>query len=178
MGTRHLIMVMLDGQYKVAQYGQWDGYPEGQGVKVLDFLRSHNVEVFKSQVRKVRYLAPEEVERESRTNYCGDHDEFSRDTSAGILPLIYSGEVSILHNQEDFIKDSLMCEWAYVIDLDKNTFETYRGFNKSPLNERARFYYGGKQDGGYYPCSLVRSFHFTQLPTDEYFLKETQDKEE
>lgn len=25
MGTRNLTAVYLDGQYKVAQYGQWDG---------------------------------------------------------------------------------------------------------------------------------------------------------
>ena len=30
MGTRHLIAVQLDGEYKIAQYGQWDGYPEGK----------------------------------------------------------------------------------------------------------------------------------------------------
>ena len=28
MGTRNLTVVYLDGQYKVAQYGQWDGYPK------------------------------------------------------------------------------------------------------------------------------------------------------
>lgn len=38
MGTRHLIEVVVDGQIKVAQYGQWDGYPSGQGVDVLKFL--------------------------------------------------------------------------------------------------------------------------------------------
>lgn len=38
MGTRHLIAAKVDGEYKLAQYGQWDGYPEGQGVAVLDFL--------------------------------------------------------------------------------------------------------------------------------------------
>lgn len=35
MGTRNLTAVYLDGQYKVAQYGQWDGYPEGQGITAL-----------------------------------------------------------------------------------------------------------------------------------------------
>lgn len=39
MGARNLTAVYLDGQYKVAQYGQWDGYPEGQGITVLTFLR-------------------------------------------------------------------------------------------------------------------------------------------
>lgn len=31
MGTRNLTCVVLDGEFKVAQYGQWDGYPEGSG---------------------------------------------------------------------------------------------------------------------------------------------------
>ncbi|MHC5949058.1 hypothetical protein ACVXZ3_04645 [Providencia hangzhouensis] len=39
MGTRHLICVAKDGDYKVAQYGQWDGYPSGQGLTLLTFLR-------------------------------------------------------------------------------------------------------------------------------------------
>lgn len=39
MGTRHLICVSHNDQCKVAQYGQWDGYPAGQGVNILAFLR-------------------------------------------------------------------------------------------------------------------------------------------
>ena len=36
MGTRGLTKVIdKDGITKVAQYGQWDHYPEGQGVKIL-----------------------------------------------------------------------------------------------------------------------------------------------
>ena len=27
MGTRNLTAVYLDGEYKIAQYGQWDGLP-------------------------------------------------------------------------------------------------------------------------------------------------------
>ncbi|RYP51567.1 hypothetical protein DL769_010793 [Monosporascus sp. CRB-8-3] len=38
MGTRHLILVYYKGQYRIAQYGQWDGYPEGQGATVLRFV--------------------------------------------------------------------------------------------------------------------------------------------
>ncbi|RYP64539.1 hypothetical protein DL771_008728 [Monosporascus sp. 5C6A] len=38
MGTRHLVLVYYKGQYRIAQYGQWDGYPEGQGVTVLRFV--------------------------------------------------------------------------------------------------------------------------------------------
>ena len=39
MGTRNLTCVIKDGKYRVAQYGQWDGYPEGQGMNILNFLK-------------------------------------------------------------------------------------------------------------------------------------------
>jgi len=29
MGTRHCIIAVCDGEHKIAQYGQWDGYPTG-----------------------------------------------------------------------------------------------------------------------------------------------------
>ena len=31
MGTRGLTMVVSKGKTRVAQYGQWDHYPSGQG---------------------------------------------------------------------------------------------------------------------------------------------------
>jgi len=39
MGTRHLICVVKGKEYIVAQYGQWDGYPTGQGIGVLNFFK-------------------------------------------------------------------------------------------------------------------------------------------
>lgn len=38
MGTRHLTLVFYNGTWHIAQYGQWDGYPSGQGVTILRFL--------------------------------------------------------------------------------------------------------------------------------------------
>ena len=38
MGTRNLVCVVKGGEYKVAQYGQWDGYPTGQGETIVEFL--------------------------------------------------------------------------------------------------------------------------------------------
>lgn len=39
MGTRNLTCVVVDGEMKVAQYGQWDGYPEGQGATCCEFIQ-------------------------------------------------------------------------------------------------------------------------------------------
>ena len=61
MGTRNLTMVIdQEGQKKVAQYGQWDGYPGGVGAGVLNFLKNDELlQKFKENLRKVRFLDEE-----------------------------------------------------------------------------------------------------------------------
>lgn len=40
MGTRHIIKVRKNGKDWISQYGQWDGYPTGQGEDVMKFVKS------------------------------------------------------------------------------------------------------------------------------------------
>lgn len=40
MGTRNLTIVHSNGEYKVAQYGQQDGYPEGLGAQQLNMTNT------------------------------------------------------------------------------------------------------------------------------------------
>ena len=39
MGTRNITRVICDGDVKVNQYCQWDGYPTGRGEEVMLFMR-------------------------------------------------------------------------------------------------------------------------------------------
>lgn len=39
MGTRNITRVILDGEVKINQYCQWDGYPTGRGADVLCDIR-------------------------------------------------------------------------------------------------------------------------------------------
>ncbi len=52
MGTRNLTMVInQEGEKKVAQYGQWDGYPSVVGLGVLNFLKNKELfDKFKSNL--------------------------------------------------------------------------------------------------------------------------------
>lgn len=42
MGTRHIIKVRKNGKDWISQYGQWDGYPTGQGIDVMEFVRNES----------------------------------------------------------------------------------------------------------------------------------------
>ena len=188
MGTRNLIAVYIDGQYKVAQYCQWDGYPDGNGVECLKFLRERmDREKFAESVRNVEFLTEDE-ERTIRKRYDAenvfnidgitrsikaDYPELSRDTGAKILDIIAkkNGHVK-LSNQLGFADDSLFCEWAWVIDFDRNTFEGYQGFNHTPLDKRERFHsYMDHVPRKYYAVKLVQSWYIHNLPTEEEFLE-------
>lgn len=50
MGTRHLTVVVKNDKYKVAQYGQWDGYPSGAGANVIEFIQSTNMDSFSNKI--------------------------------------------------------------------------------------------------------------------------------
>ena len=78
-----------------------------------------------------------------------------------------------LQNSLNFSRDSIFCEWAYVIDFDKNTFEVYQGFNETPLDESERFYTAGQKEdeNGMYPVKLFKSFDLSALPSEEEFLE-------
>lgn len=198
MGTRNLTIVISEGKTKVAQYGQWDGYPGGQGSTILQFLKTNPIGIFKSQLEKVRFTTNEdekEIDTFMLSIGCKDgwmnnnqarqyHDAypyFSRDHAAKILDMIMrsDGEV-ILQDQTYFAADSLMCEWAYVIDLDGGFLEVYSGFNKTDLDESERFSKLPlpERSGEYKQIKMIKKYSFDDLPEVDVFIKELEGQEE
>jgi len=197
MGTRHLICVKKDNEYKIAQYGQWDGYLDGQGKKILSFLKDKkNIEKLKNNLNKIRFIddvkdkdlieaydknAPQwsnAPDKRTKEQLHWFETYMTRDLSSDILINIAdsSDDSILLRNEIAFAGDSLFCEYAYVIDLDKNTFEIFKGFNKNPLDENDRFY-AYKQDGEYHPIKLLKTYDLNKLPTEKQLLKLDKDAE-
>lgn len=177
MGTRNLTMVISKGKTRVAQYGQWDGYPEGQGRIVLKFLKRCDLNTFREKINDVSFLTQKEVDKVwKKCEMRGDlikYPELSRNTGANILPLIYDGRAVSLWNRSKFVKDSLLCEWVYVIDLDKEKFEVYTSNCKKPLTERDRFYDGRFKRDSCSQVKIIRSYPLKRLPTVGQFIKDT-----
>jgi hypothetical protein len=198
MGTRNLTMVVLDGELKVSQYGQWDGYPGGQGAHVIEFLSQEgfDLEKFKQKVADVVELTFEEVkERWVEAGADPDSDmvsmdvsnrfkelypELSRDTGAGVLEAIYNTPNPIgVRIDNEFMYDSLFCEWGWLINLDNNTLEMYCGFNHEPLEEGQRFYKENQEPSNagisdpYYAIKMVKAYPLDDLPTVEQMEKDS-----
>lgn len=183
MGTRHLIAAVIDGDFKLAQYGQWDGYPTGQGADILKFLRSNNLEAFAGRVRNLRWATEDDhraVSEEAGVEHgkqwvTMDESErlakvapyFDRGTGSAILDLIQEDLVPCVEDHHDFARNSLFCEWAYVLDLDEGVFEVYQGFQQTPPTKGR--WVGQSGSDGYEPVELVASWPFTALPTDDEF---------
>jgi hypothetical protein len=140
MGTRNLTKVIdREGVVRVAQYGQFDGYPSGQGVNAL--LHSYNYRQIEKGLAKVRWATEEEVEeiinKFPQANYFGTDDQKTfdlyypnliRETCADILGVVAwsVGEVILVDNS-DFEKDELFCEGVYTVDFQKGKFISWYG---------------------------------------------------
>lgn len=188
MGTRNLTTIVLDGQYRIAQYGQWDGYPSGQGSTVLEFLNGMDREKFEKNLRGCYFFTKEnlaELQKEGESigwdAFWEKYHSMSRDRGAEILQIVQDSEGGIgLKNQLAFAGDSLFCEWAYVIDLDTDRLEVFRGFNQSPLKDGERFkdVPDLEVQEGYYPITLAASYPLDSLPSVEQMEIDTQTQEE
>lgn len=147
MGTRHYQTVIdKAGVTKVAQYGQWDGYPSGQGSAILSFLRTADLDKYQHQLSRVREITEEEsASIEGNKNWARDYPHLSRDCGSDIHQLIVDGKVSFV-SLMDRKEANKWCEGFYTIDFSKGVFTTE--------------YYKTKVD---YPL--------VSLPTDEEYLK-------
>lgn len=189
MGTRNLTMVYSNGEYKVAQYGQWDGYPEGLGCDLLNFLRVHGVADLKLAIEGCTYLSNNELyDIYKQNDWLRKYPELSRDTCGEIVDLIAFKNKRKLCNSINFAADG-SCGWAYVIDLDKNTFEVYAGYNTEPLDKTERFEFlmpisqqmneevnrtitNPSYKYEYYPVKFVVEYDLDNLPENDVFINQ------
>ena len=181
MGTRGLYGFRKNNKDKTT-YNHYDSYPEGLGADVISFIQKHSIKDMNDLYDRIimvnEHSAPtEEQKANCMKNSAIDLSVSSQSTNdwycllrnlQGNLDALCKCDVPYMIDNEDFIKDSLFCEYAYIINLDDNVLEFYKGFQKRPqLGNR----YGTNADRGYYPCKLVAEIPIAYIYSNDHIIE-------
>lgn len=175
MGTRGLYGFRKNGVDKVT-YNHWDSYPDGLGKQILRFINKYGMELNKiydkiilvdensvpteEQVTECQEFIDTSVSEQSTKDwYCLLYKSFGN-------PESYAYDLRYMINNISFIHDSLFCEYGYIINLDTNKLEIWRGFQHLPdPNNRygAEPYQDEYMAEPYYPCSCVKEIDLIDI---------------
>jgi hypothetical protein len=217
VGTRGSFGVIIGEKEKIG-YNQFDSYPDGNGIENLKWLRTEWLQ--DDSLEEVRRLAeaakvvsnetgrPTSAEQKDLAEYAdanvseqslNDWYCLTRRTHGSIIAMLECGYID---DSSSFPLDSLFCEWAYLVDLDRNVFEVYKGFQRElpkkgrwagrPTREEDEANYGLHlkwcaennrepwlpEVSEYKAVELAASWPIDDLPTDEEFLETFEEEEE
>ena len=136
MGTRgHQRVITKKGELKLSQYNQWDSYPSGQGLQILNYFRTGDLKKYQDNLNNLSQITTEEAaivdaDKDWKINY----PYLSRDCGANIHQMIEDGEVKFVQfmdihqmiedGEVKFVQfmDDEWCEGFYTIDFQENKF--------------------------------------------------------
>lgn len=209
MSTRGTIGVRYDGQDKLI-YNHGGSYPDGLGDKTYRDIKvaieQHQtnggtldalIGRWREQAIAARLIDRDSEPTEAEKQRCRDLDLVDlrvsdrsendwycllRNAQGKLLKLL---EVGLFLNGNNFILDSLFCEWGYILNLDTVELEVYKGFQKQPHQEgryagittkveeyeqrnqkrKARYEDTHPVDlYVYYPCALIATIAIREFP--------------
>ena len=174
MGTRGAFGFYKNGQNKIT-YNHYGSYPSGLGEDLVQEIRATNVKVLHEVFDRIQLVDKNKKPTKEQIENCkpwtnlgvsmqSEEDWYCllREAQGSIEP--YLKGLSYMNDSEDFMSDSLFNEWSYIMNLDDDTFEIYRGFNQDYQENR---YATKKPDrSGYYAVRHLISFPLEDIPQD------------
>lgn len=149
MSTRGLYGFHKSGIDKLT-YNHLDSYPDWLGKKIVEFCKCAGRDGMNSLFDHIELVSEDAMPSPKQIEYCMEHDlgvdggdwDWTLRPNQGCpenwLPFIDSGLKIYMIDSLPFIKDSLMCEYAYIVNLDTDQLEFYCGFqHKIPRSLRA-----------------------------------------
>jgi len=150
MGTRGCVCFKVNEKF-FGMYNHYDSYPEGLGINILEELRKmidwkdvkeniNNIELIKDEESKPTKEHIKKYSKYANTAVGGSMDNIKINTYYQLLRNLQgeiteymNGDIGIMVDSSEFIKDTLFCEYYYVIDLDKMKFESYCNYDGENL---------------------------------------------
>jgi hypothetical protein len=193
MSDRHLICVFYQGSLVVSQYGHPNGYPEGQGVILLEFLRNpSNIQRLKDGLSNIRNPSEHDLAKAyqqendleitaayARFRHDPDSkwtteiiDKFcaslSTDTGGHILEVItFATTEKQVPIKLEVGNAPLHFEWAYVVDLDTRKFQVCEAL----MSNTKQSPNGGGDDNLAAGRSYIFEFSELQMSNEEFLDK-------
>lgn len=186
MSTNGAIGVIVDGKLKVS-YNHSDSYPDYLGEQIVDFCNHISKEngwvKFKDLCKNVKLVKetsqPTEEDIQKYSRYFNGN--LSRETpkdwycllrevqGVQYLKEIYDENLDVILDGKRFLKDSLFCEYAYILNLDTQEILFFDGGNTyfqkdNPLNEYFDEPY--QEYETYQLIKCVGKFPFNDIPSN------------
>jgi len=181
IGTRGIIGFRLKGQDKLT-YNHFDSYPDGLGVNILEEIRKVSLEALKAAAERIILVQNGKEPSKEQIDECKQWADTAisertlkewycllRNAQGTLRPYI-DGNLRYMIDNSDFIKDSLFCEWAYIVNLDTGKLEVWHGFQEAP--HPGNRYSEKPDENGYYPCRMIKEYDLNALPGGNEFVEE------
>lgn len=169
MGTRGTSGFIYENKPKLS-YNHFDSYPSGLGREMLKLIVEINKKNFwdklKQNAPKIKFLKEENINEEiidkykkysnlnvSKQSYYDPYCLFREIQGSDWILEMINGDLEHFNFSNNFIKDSLYCEYGYIINLDTMKLEFYDGSQHS--SQSGNIFGEEPNKNGYYPCKLV-----------------------
>ena len=163
MGTRGAYGFYKDGVSKIT-YNHFDSDLEYLGKDIIKYIKNRSIQDINNDFAVITMVNSNDKPTTEQFLKCAEYYNKNvnskspedwycvlRDIQGDLLA---HSKVGLMIDNQEFMKDSLFCEYAYIINLDTNVLEIYEGFQKKRSDTR---YQPDKPEGqGYWGCKLIK----------------------
>jgi hypothetical protein len=172
MGTRGALGFIRNGEHKVT-YNHYDSYPSELGKNVILYLenRGRDLKNLNEDFDAITMVNEDDTPTTVQKQLCKDNglfdDGVATQSDDDWYCLLREGQgllesnvkVGFMIDSEEFLSNSLFCEYAYIINLDTERLEFYTGFEKDSQG------YGGVHLIGEFPIESVTMEDYDKAQT-------------
>lgn len=174
MGTRGAFGFRINNEDKVT-YNNFDSYPGGLGDEVVTFIKNNAISVLEAAANNIKLVPAKSMptgEQIEKYKHYADTDVSTGSLYEWYVLLrnvqgnlqAYVDDLDYMIDKREFLKDSLFCEYAYIINLDTKKLEFYKGFNNKKLKNKGRYASIARDDKeDYYGVILMAEFDLLDI---------------
>jgi hypothetical protein len=177
MGTRGCIGWTFDGKNYIETYNHYDSYPEGLGKAMVEAIEVLDMAVLKENLKNIVSITDSDV-IVSDEQIIKKYSKYSENPNKmekvdwywllrsmqGTEQLyeIEKGNLNHVIVAENWMRDSLFCEYGYTLNFKTNMLELWEGFQEKPSKNNP-FGCSKEDNRDYYPCKRVGKISFKTI---------------